>query len=254
MSETVSNGTIKADDLKTKDHSSTEKEVGVCAIVVAAGSSSRMTAGDKLLMPLKGTPVIIRTLEVFEKCPEVDAIIAVTRQDTEEWLKSEAAKAGISKLKRIVRGGTTRAESAINGVREAEGCRIVLIHDGARPLVDAELIRSVISAAEEYGAALPVVSVKDTVKAVGDDGFVKMTPDRSMLFAAQTPQGFLRSLYLKAVDAVGENAACVTDDASLFEIAGYRVKTVKGKYTNIKLTTDSDISVANAFLSGGKYD
>ena len=254
MSETVSNGAIKADDLTTNARNSSEKEVGVCAIVVAAGSSSRMTAGDKLLMPLEGTPVIIRTLKAFENAPEVDAIIAVTRRDTEEWLKSEAAGAGISKLKRIVRGGKTRAESVMNGVREAEGCRIVLIHDGARPLVDAELIRSVISAAEEYGAALPVVSVKDTVKAVGDDGFVKMTPDRSMLFAAQTPQGFLRSLYLKAVDAVGENAACVTDDASLFELAGYRVMTVKGKYTNIKLTTDSDISVANAFLSGGKYD
>ncbi len=226
----------------------------VCAVIVAAGSSTRVKAGDKLYMPLGGEPVLLRTLKAFQSSPEVDAIVLTARGERVEEVRRLAEKNGINKLISVVAGGKTRAESVENGIKMTEGFSLLLIHDGARPLVEDGLIERVISVAEEYGAAVPAVPVKDTVKLSDGDGFVAATPDRSRLFAAQTPQGFLRSLYLKALSSVGEEAAAVTDDSSIFELAGYRVRLVEGAYTNIKLTTDSDFAAAEAYLRSKEND
>lgn len=209
----------------------------VCAVVVAAGSSSRVKAGDKLFLPVEGEPVLLKTLRAFEDCPIVDGIVIVTRE--EKITAVEGLAVGITKCIAVVRGGTTRAESALCGVRTAEDFDLVLVQDGARPFVSTDLITRVAEAAAEYGAAVPVVPVKDTVKTCTEEGFVSQTPDRATLFAAQTPQGALRDLYLKAAEAVGDLTG-LTDDASLMEAAGYPVKTVIGEETNRKITTDAD--------------
>lgn len=225
------------------------KALKTCAIIVAAGSSSRMAAGDKMFINIKVVPTIIRTLLKFENNSEIEKIIVVTRRESIERIISLAEEYKITKLLRVVEGGKLRPYSVLNGIDTAKDFDVVLIHDGARPLVSDRVISDITAAAKEYGAAVPTVPVKDTTKVVGDDGFVVATPERSTLFAAQTPQGFLRSLYLKAAECVGEEIEKITDDASLFEIAGYRVKTVEGDYKNIKITTDTDIAVAENYIT-----
>lgn len=225
------------------------KKLKTCAIVVAAGSSSRMAAGDKMFINIKGIPTVIRTLLKFENNSEIEKIIVVTKRESIEKITSLAKEYKITKLLRVVEGGKLRPYSVLNGIDAAEDFDIVLVHDGARPLVSDRVISDITAAAKEYGAAVPTVPVKDTTKVVGEDGFVVATPERSTLFAAQTPQGFLRSLYVKAAECVGEEIEKITDDSSLFEIAGYRVKTVEGDYKNIKITTDTDIAVAENYIT-----
>ncbi len=226
------------------------KHKKVCAIIVAAGSSSRMAAGDKMFISLSGKPVLARTLTAFENNENTEKIIVVTRKESIKKVKLLSKEYGITKLLSVVEGGKCRAESVLNGVNAAKDYDIVLIHDGARPLISNEIINRVIKGSDEYGAAIPTVAVKDTVKTVDGEGFITSTPKRSTLFAAETPQGFLRSLYIKAADCEKKELDSVTDDASLFELAGYRVKTVEGDYKNIKITTDSDLAVAENYLNG----
>lgn len=221
----------------------------VCAVIVAAGSSSRMAAGDKLFLEIKGIPTLARTLLAFENNQTVDAIVTVTRSESAEKVKALANKYSIDKLICVTEGGSTRAESVLCGLSKAKDYDIVLVHDGARPLVSEALINETALAAAEYGAAIPAVSVKDTVK-IAENGFVLSTPNRSTLFAVQTPQAFSRVLYEKAAEAFDGDFATLTDDSMLFEAAGYRVKLVEGEYTNLKITTDSDVAIAESYIEG----
>ena len=225
----------------------------VTAVLVAAGSSTRM-GFDKLSFDLGGETVLERSVRAFDECPEVDELVLVTGASGEN---AERAAARCKKPVQLVRGGATRAESARNGVAAAHGT-LVAVHDAARPFVSGEVIAAVLKAAARCGAAAPAVPVKDTIKqAKGGSGktvpvgcMVEDTPDRSTLYAVQTPQCFDRAAYLAALDELDEaRARLVTDDCSLFELTGRPVELVQGDYANIKITTREDLPRAE---NGGK--
>ena len=207
---------------------------------------------DKLSFDLGGETVLERSVRAFDECPEVGELVIVTGASGEN---AQRAAACCKKPVRLVRGGSTRAESARSGVAAAHG-RLVAVHDAARPFVSQSVIADMIAAAARCGAAAP--AVKDTIKqAKGGDGktvpegcMVENTPDRSTLYAVQTPQCFDRAAYLEALDELDESSArLVTDDCSLFELTGRPVELVQGDYANIKITTREDLPRAG---NGGK--
>ena len=225
----------------------------VTAVLVAAGSSTRM-GFDKLSFDLGGETVLERSVRAFDECPEVDELVIVTGASGEN---AQRAAACCKKPVRLVKGGSTRAESARSGVAAAHG-RLVAVHDAARPFVSQSVIADTIAAAARCSAAAPAVPVKDTIKrAKGGNGktvpegcIVENTPDRSTLYAVQTPQCFDRAAYLAALDELDEaSARLVTDDCSLFELTGRPVELVQGDYANIKITTREDLPRAE---NGGK--
>ncbi len=234
----------------------------VSAVLVAAGSSTRM-GFDKLSFDLGGETVLRRSIRAFEQCPLVDEIVLVAGKNR---AYVEAQAKDCRKPVRVVQGGATRAESAKNGVLAARGA-FVAVHDAARPFVSEAVIADAIAAAKRCGAAAPAVPVKDTVKrAVRGDGktvpadcWVEDTPDRSTLYAVQTPQCFDRAAYLSALDALDEaKARLVTDDCSLFELTGHPVQLTQGDYANLKITTREDLprpeKEENTMRIGHGYD
>ena len=220
-------------------------EQQVTAVLLAAGSSTRM-GFDKLSFDLGGETVLQRSIRAFASCPLVGELVLVGGKN-EAYLEEQAKHC--PKPVQVVRGGATRAESAKNGVLAAGG-RLVAIHDAARPFVSEAVMEAVMEAAARCGAAAPAVPVKDTIKqAVRGDGKtvpaycrVSTTPDRSTLYAVQTPQCFDRAEYLAALDELdAEKARLVTDDCSLFELTGRPVELTQGDYANLKITTREDL-------------
>ena len=238
-------------------------EKKVSAVLVAAGSSTRM-GFDKLSFDLGGETVVQRSIRAFAECPLVSEIVLVAGKNR-EFLEQQAA--ACTKPVQVVQGGATRAESAKNGVLAAHG-ELVAVHDAARPFVSQAVITAALEAAAACGAAAPAVPVKDTVKrAVRGDGktvpehcMVTDTPDRSTLYAVQTPQCFDRAAYLAALDELdAEKARLVTDDCSLFELTGRPVQLTQGDYANLKITTREDLPRAeqkegNDMRIGHGYD
>ena len=218
------------------------------AVVPAAGSSTRM-GQDKLLLPLDGVPVILRTLQALEVCPLIDEVVVVTREDLIVPISGLCKDAALSKVRKVVRGGDTRTQSVLAGVEElSRSVDLVAIHDGARPLVTQRLLDEVIHRAAGCGAAAPAVPLKDTVK-VARDGLVESTPDRSALYAVQTPQVFQRDLIRVALTRGLEDGAQLTDDCSAVERLGVAVALTGGDYCNLKLTTPEDVAVAEALMA-----
>ena len=214
----------------------------VSAVIVAAGSSSRMGGMDKLAAPLAGSTVIAHTIRAFQDAENVGEIVLVLRKGAEKPALEGAS--GCDKLSRIVHGGETRTESAYAGVMACDPeAEIILIHDGARPLVTGEVIRSAVEGARKYGAAVPVTPVTDTIK-VGKGGFADSTPDRETLFAAQTPQAFRAELIKAALQDALDNKLSLTDDCAAVERLGMRVKLVEGDARNRKITLPSDLKLA----------
>ena len=217
----------------------------VSAVLVAAGSSTRM-GFDKLSFDLGGETVLHRSIRAFEQDPLVTEIVLVAGKNR-AFVEQQAADC--TKPVQIVTGGTTRAESAKNGVLAAAG-ELVAVHDAARPFVSQTVITAALEAAARCGAAAPAVPVKDTIKAaargngktVPDACLVYTTPDRSTLYAVQTPQCFDRAEYLAALEELdAEKARLVTDDCSLFELTGRAVQLTQGDYANYKITTREDL-------------
>lgn len=223
----------------------------VTAILVAAGASRRM-GFDKLSHRLPGGLTVLQTsLRAFEQHPRVNDIVLVAGANLETCRELAAA---CSKPCTAVPGGATRAESVRAGLAAASG-EIVAIHDAARPFVSESVITAAIEAAEKTGAAAPAVPVKDTIKIADAENRVCSTPDRSTLFAVQTPQCFKRDLYHRALAAVtGEKADLVTDDCSLFELAGLPVVLTAGDYANLKITTKEDLKGESTMRIGHGYD
>ncbi len=220
------------------------------AIIVAAGSGSRFAADKpKQFTELLGKPLIIHTLERFEACPAVDEIVLVLSEGGRREFKNQNAKFKISKLKRIVTGGATRAESVRNGMDSiaAADNAIVAVHDGARPLVTPEEIAAVIAKAAETGAACLVAPVNDTIKSV-EGGVINFTVDRSRLRRALTPQAFRYDILKRAFEE-GEVSDAVTDECYLVEKLGVPITMVEGSATNIKITRPEDLIFAEAILS-----
>ena len=217
----------------------------ISAVLVAAGSSTRM-GFDKLSFDLGGETVLHRSIRAFDQCPQIGEIVLVAGKNR-AFVEQQAV--GCTKPVQIVAGGATRAESAKNGVLAAHG-ELVAVHDAARPFVSPAVIAAVLEAAARCGAAAPAVPVKDTIKqAVPGDGktvpeacLVRSTPDRSTLYAVQTPQCFDRTQYLAALQELdAEKVRLVTDDCSLFELTGRSVQLTQGDYANLKITTREDL-------------
>lgn len=223
----------------------------VTAIVVAAGASRRM-GFDKLSYRLPdGRTVLETSCALFAAHPAVDELVLVAGGNRPQC---EAIAAACPKPCTVVQGGATRADSVRSGLAAAKG-QLVAIHDAARPFASAEIITAALQAAAESGAAAPAVPVKDTIKTADQDGKVVATPDRAMLYAVQTPQCFDRALYLQALEAVsGEKASLVTDDCSLFELAGLPVTLTAGDYANLKITTKEDLQKEKTMRIGHGYD
>ena len=223
----------------------------VTAIIVAAGASRRM-GFDKLSYRLPdGRTVLETSCALFAAHPAVDELVLVAGGNRSQC---EAIAAACPKPCTVVQGGATRADSVRSGLAAAKG-QLVAIHDAARPFASAEIITAALQAAAECGAAAPAVPVKDTIKIADQDGKVVATPDRAMLYAVQTPQCFDRALYLQALEAVsGEKASLVTDDCSLFELAGLPVTLTAGDYANLKITTKEDLQKEKTMRIGHGYD
>ena len=229
-------------------HRDRQESLRCGAVVPAAGSSTRM-GQDKVLLPLDGVPVIIRTLRALDNCPLIDEIVVVTREDLIVPISGLCRDAALSKVRKVVRGGDTRTRSVLAGVEElSRSIELAAIHDGARPLVSQQVLEAVIRRAAQCGAAAPAVPVKDTVK-VARDGLVESTPDRSVLYAVQTPQVFQRDLIRGALTKALEAEAALTDDCSAVERLGIGVALTQGDYCNLKLTTPEDIAMAEALLA-----
>ena len=221
------------------------------AVIVAAGSSVRMGGEDKIFLPVSGIPVVARSLLAFENCGDVSEIVVVTKESSVERIKSLAEEYGIKKLKTVVPGGATRAESVRNGVLSVSSeADFVAIHDGARPLVLPEDISRCAADAFNYGGAVLAVPATDTIKYAKKNGFVEYTPAREKLFAAQTPQIFDLSVYKSAMERAFRELEDWTDDSRIFENDARKVFLTPGKRYNIKITSPEDILIAEALLKG----
>lgn len=223
----------------------------VTAVIVAAGASRRM-GFDKLSYRLpNGQTVLEKSCTALAEHPAIGELILVAGANREIC---EQIAAACPKPCTVVQGGETRADSVRNGVAAAKG-ELVAIHDAARPFVSRAVITAALQETAKTGAAAPAVPVKDTIKVAGTDGRVLDTPDRSTLYAVQTPQCFSRALYLQALSTVtGEKARLVTDDCSLFELAGLPVSLTEGDYENYKITTKEDLQKEKTMRIGHGYD
>ena len=220
------------------------------AVIVAAGSASRMGGIDKVMAPLGGEPMIIRTVRAFQECEAVSEIVIVTREDLILPI-TQLCKA-CPKVTAVVAGGKSRQESVGKGLSAlSKDVKLAAVHDGARPLITWQLIDCCVRAANTYGAAAPAIPVKDTIKTV-EGGLVANTPDRSKLRAVQTPQVFDIDLLKGALLKAQQDGAEVTDDCSAVERLGMKIKIVEGDEKNLKVTTPMDLKIAEMLLEEHK--
>ena len=210
------------------------------AIIVAAGSSSRM-GFDKLLADVGGTPVLVRCIEAFQQAPSISEVVVVTREDLVPEVARLCQEFQLIKVTKVIRGGETRTQSARLGTLEANrDVPLIAIHDGARPFVTVQVIEDAVAQAGKNGAAAPAVPVKDTIK-IAKDGLVEQTLDRAQLYAVQTPQVFDASLIRAALQKALDDGVELTDDCAAVERLGMKVVLTAGDDRNIKLTTPADL-------------
>ena len=216
------------------------------AVIVAAGTASRMGGIDKVMAPLDGEPMIVRTVRTFQDCDAIKEIIVVTRTDLVVPIADLCHE--FDKVRAVIVGGNSRFESVKRGLSALSGkMELAAIQDGARPLVTWQVIDRTVRAANTYGAAAPAIPVKDTIKVVRG-GIVETTLDRSTLQAVQTPQVFDRDLLTFALAQAEKNGANVTDDCSAVELVDMSVRMVEGDERNIKVTTPMDLKIAEMLL------
>ncbi len=220
----------------------------VGTIIVAAGRGERMGGVDKMFAPLAGKPVLAWAVEAFQKSALIDQIVVVLAKQDLERGRELAGEQSWSKVTDICPGGEERQQSVAVGLSRLEDCHWVVIHDGARPLVTEDLIKNGLEVAKESGAAVAAVPVTDTIKLADDNSFVMGTPPRKSLWAVQTPQVFRFDIIN---EAHRKAQGMATDDASLVERLGYRVKLYMGSCDNIKITTPSDLALAEILVQGG---
>ncbi|MCH8304101.1 MAG: 2-C-methyl-D-erythritol 4-phosphate cytidylyltransferase [Candidatus Marinimicrobia bacterium] len=225
--------------------------MSVSAVIVAAGNSKRMDDGiDKLAVELNGKPLLAWTISRFESTEIIDEIIVVTREDEIEKVKELTLSEGFRKVSSIIKGGAFRQQSTQNGLNAtSDDSTVVLVHDGARPLIRTSDIERIAESAEENGAALLALPSKESVKEV-HDGRVTKTLPRESIWLAQTPQGFRKELLQKALSDAEKEGYVGTDEASLVERIGEEVAVVEGHSSNIKVTVSSDIGVVRSLLEG----
>ncbi|BFH65480.1 2-C-methyl-D-erythritol 4-phosphate cytidylyltransferase [Paenibacillus azoreducens] len=223
----------------------TQNHVGV--IVVAAGKGSRMgTRESKQYLLLEDKPIIVHTLEVFDRMPLVKEIVLVTGADDIDRCAGWVSRYGLRKVIKVISGGRERQQSVYKGLL-AIGTEWVMVHDGVRPFVEPEHVEACYRKAVNTGAAVLAVKVKDTIKQVSESGMIEATPDRRSLWAIHTPQAFRLSDLRKAHEQAEADGFTGTDDSMLVERMGIPVNVVEGSYTNIKITTPEDLEYA-AFM------
>ena len=223
------------------------------AIIVAAGSGSRMGSKvPKQYIEVKGHPILYYTLRAFQNS-FIDEIILVVPEGDQEYCQREfVERYGLTKVKKLVAGGANRYDSVYKGLVLANDASYVYIHDGARPFIKDEVLGRLAAEVTEHRACVAAVPVKDTIKIADQEGYAKDTPDRSKLWAIQTPQVFEYGLIKSAYDALFTNEvklSTVTDDAMVVELmTDVKVKLVMGDYTNNKITTPDDLLIAELYL------
>lgn len=223
----------------------------ISAVIAASGIGKRMNSKiSKQFLCLKEKPILAYTIEKFDNNEYIDEIIIVAREEEKEYcFKEVVGKYGFKKVINIVAGGAERQDSVYNGLLAVNSlCQIVIIHDGVRPFVTDEDIIKSIEGAIKYSACVIGIPVKDTIKIVNREKDIIDTPDRSKLWAVQTPQTFLYELILKAYKKALEDNITATDDSMLVERLGYKVKIIEGSYSNIKITTPEDLKLAQILL------
>ncbi len=211
------------------------------AVIVAAGRGERMGGTDKMFALLGGKPILARVIDVFDQCQSVGQIVVVVARQNVERCQQLVAEQGRPKVTEVCPGGKRRQDSVAAGLSQLKSCDWVIIHDGARPLVTEELIQRGLAEARVTGAAAAAVPVTDTIKVAGDNRIVRKTPPRGNLWTVQTPQVFNFDII---TEAYRQASSEVTDDASLVEQLGYKVKLYMGSYDNIKITTPDDLTLA----------
>ncbi len=222
----------------------------VSAIIVAAGSSRRM-GFDKLFAPLAGKPVLWHSLKAFSDCDEIDEILVVTKQDRVGDVENLVHKEGLSKVTKIIVGGAERHLSVWKGLQavQSAGSEYVAIHDGARPLTTAKLIRDCLAMARANGAACCAAPIPDTVKRVSPEMVVTESVERSGLWGMQTPQIFASGLVLQAYISLIAKHEMVTDEVSAVQKLGKRIALLKNEDWNFKITFPQDIELAEHVLT-----
>ena len=221
------------------------------AIVLAAGSGKRMNPKvHKQYLIIQNRPVLYYSLKAFEDSA-VDEIVLVVGKGEEEFCRKEIVdKYGISKVKAIVEGGKERYHSVFEGLKQTSDADYVLIHDGARPFVNQDIIRRCMQEVQKYQACVVGMPVKDTIKIADEEGYAKQTPDRKNVWMIQTPQTFSYALIYEAYEEMLKTEdTAITDDAMVLErIKGKKSKLIEGSYRNIKITTPEDLLIANVYL------
>lgn len=219
--------------------------VGV--VIPAAGIGKRFGSNmPKQFLEIDGVPILQTTLQKFQACDAVDCIVVVSHADFIHEVDNLIKKNNFTKIVSIIRGGEHRQDSVWNGLKEIikNDVEIILIHDAVRPFVTDEIIRKVITASQKFGAAVPAISLKDTIKISDGKGFLIDTLDRNKLFGVQTPQGFHKELIVKAFEKAFTDSYYATDEANLVERLGKKIRLVEGDYKNIKITTKEDIATS----------
>ena len=219
-------------------------------VIVAAGTGSRMNMGiNKQFIKLEGKEIIAYTIEKFYNNSNIEDIVVVVKEDESEFFKKEILDKYNFKNVKIAYGGKERQDSVYNGLKLLdEKCDVVLIHDEARPFVSDKIIDKSIEEAKEHKAIVVGVPVKDTIKVIDNDKNIVDTPNRSVLWAVQTPQTFDYNILIDAYKDAFKNKFYGTDDAMLVERIGYKVKMLEGSYNNIKITTQEDLNIGSQIL------
>ncbi len=221
------------------------------AIIPAGGSGKRLGAPKaKQYLMLRGKPLLVYALSVFERSDVVDEIILVVPQEDVLFVQKSIVNAyGFRKISHVIAGGAQRQDSVGHGLGAiTEPCDLIIVSDGVRPFVTEEMISRVVEAARRRGAAVAGVMAKDTIKQTRQENLVAETLPRQRIWQAQTPQAFRYDLFCKAFEAATQEGYTGTDDASLLERIGADVEMVAGSYENIKITTPEDLVWAEAFL------
>jgi 2-C-methyl-D-erythritol 4-phosphate cytidylyltransferase len=220
------------------------------AVIVAAGSSRRMKGVDKLYVDLGGKPLLARTLQAFDECDLISEIVLVVSADKKGTAARLCSDYPVSKLSSIVTGGSTRAESSNIGVKAvSKRSDLIAIHDGARPLVTQQVIKTAIESAAVSGTGVPALPVSSTLKKV-ESGTVASAVDRTGVFEIQTPQVFQADLIRSALKGAADCGCEITDDSSAAEMAGIPINITQGSPENIKITTPGDLEFAELILRG----
>jgi len=223
------------------------------AIILTAGQSRRMKGINKIFYKIKGKPLIFYTISAFEKHPKIDRIILVGREADFKKFPFFIKKYKFQKIAKLVKGGNERQDSAFEGLKTAgilgtKSGDLILFHNGCNPLISQKEISEVIKAAKKYKAALIGQPARDTIKEITQDKFITKTIDRNKIFLAQTPQVIEYNLAKKAFEKADQENFRATDDISLVERLGKRVKVIPGSFRNIKITYPEDLQFVNSYI------